>query len=49
MTYNNAVANSGTGKGFDLGAATRTVTSATELWLVYSAANDRWKKMVFIA
>jgi len=49
MTYNNATANSGTAKGFDLGAATRTVTSSTELWVVYSAANDRWKEVLFIS
>lgn len=49
MTYNNAVANSGTAKGFDLGAATRTVTPSTELWVVYSAANDRWKEVLFIS
>jgi hypothetical protein len=48
MTYNDAVANSGTGKGFDLGAATRVVTSTNELWLVYSAASDRWKEVLFI-
>jgi hypothetical protein len=48
MTYNDAVANSGNNKGFALGAATRVVTSANELWLVYSAASDSWKEVLFI-
>jgi len=47
MTYNDAVADSGTAKGFDLGSATRVVTSANELWLVYSAQTGRWKEVLF--
>jgi len=47
MTYNDATANSGTAKGFDLGSATRVVTSSKELWVVYSAQTDRWKEVLF--
>lgn len=36
-----------TAKGFDLGSATRVVTSANELWLVYSAQTGRWKEVLF--
>jgi hypothetical protein len=49
ITYNNAVANSGNNKGMDLGAATRDITSVRELWLTYSAQNDRWKETLYIA
>jgi hypothetical protein len=47
ITYNNAVANSGSAKGIDLGAATRVVTDANELWLTYSAKTGRWKEVLF--
>jgi hypothetical protein len=49
ITYTSAVVNSGTGKGMDLGAATRVITSVRELWLSYSAQNDRWKEVLYIA
>jgi hypothetical protein len=49
ITYTNAVANSGNNKGMDLGAATRVITSVRELWLTYSAQNDRWKEVLYIA
>jgi hypothetical protein len=49
ITYTSAVANSGTGKGMDLGAATRDITSVRELWLSYSAQNDRWTEVLYIA
>jgi hypothetical protein len=49
ITYTDAVANSGTAKGMDLGAATRVITSVRELWLSYSAQNDRWKEVLYIA